>query len=167
MNSAVDFVKSQEIDAKDIKTVQYNLNPRYEYDEKTRRSYISGYELTQTILVKIRDMGKTGKILAGLPDLGINQIGSISFEIDEPEKYLSEARNQAFDKVKIKAEEMAKKTGVRLGKAINFSEYRDGTPTPYYETLGKGGMGQATIAPSIQPGTQEITVQVSVTYEIR
>jgi len=167
MNSVIDFVKSQGIDEKDIKTTQYNLNPRYEYDERTRKSWISGYTLTQTILVKIRDLAKVGKILGGLPELGINQIGSISFEVDEPEKYLAEARDKAFDKAREKAKEMAEKNGVRLGKIINFSEYQGREPIPYYETFNKEIAAPAATLPSIQPGSQEVTVQVSVTYEIK
>lgn len=169
MNEAVNYIKSQGIDPKDVKTTQYNLSPVYVYDEKNGRNYISGYELTQTVLVKVRDLSKVGKILGALPGFGINQIGQISFEVDEPEKYLTEARNKAFEKAKEKARQMVKENGVDLGKIINFSEYRGGpVPIPYYETLGRGG-GEAVkaTAPSIEPGTQEVTVNVSVTYEIK
>lgn len=167
MNSAIDFIKSQGVDSKDIKTVQYDLSPRYEYNEEKKRSFISGYQMTQTVLIKIRDLTKPAKILGGLPELGINQINSITFEIDEPEKYLAEARNQAFAKAGQKAKEMAGANNVKLGKIINFSEYQGGGPIPYYETLGMGGAGAIKSAPSIQPGSQEITVSVSITYELK
>ncbi len=167
MNEAINYIKSQGVDEKDIKTTQYNLSPRYEYDEKSRKTFVSGYTLTQTVLVKVRDLSKVGKILGGLPELGINQIGSISFEVDDPEKYLAEARKQAFDKAKLKAEEMAATNNVKLGEVITFSEYQGGQPGPYMETLGKGGGGAAQVAPSIQPGTQEVTIQVNITYEIK
>lgn len=168
MNAAIDFAKSKGIEEKDIKTTDYNLSPRYEYDEKTKKTFISGYTLTQTILVKIRDLNKVAEILAGLPALGINQISSISFDIDDQEKYLSEARNQAFDKVKEKAMAMTEKNGVKLGQVINFYEYQ---PISYYpQTKAAMGMGReeaAPVLPQIQPGSQEVTVQVSVTYEIK
>ena len=168
MNAAIDFIKSKGIDEKDIKTTEYNLSPRYEYDEKTRTSYITGYTLTQTVSVKIRDLNKVAEVLSGLPPLGINQISSISFDVDDPEKYLSDARGQAFDKVKEKAKAMADKNGVTLGEIINFYEYQS---IPYYgnlKTLGMGGGAEAAPAlPQIQPGTQEVTMQVSVTYEIK
>lgn len=168
MNSAVSFIKSQGVDEKDIKTVEYNLSPRYEYDEKTKKTSISGYSLTQSVLVKVRELGKTAEILGGLPELGINQIGSISFDIDEPEKYLTEARDQAFNKAKTKAGEMAAKNNVRLGKVINFSDYQSGPIPYYYDSFGKGGqMETLSSAPSIQPGSREVTVNVSVTYEIK
>ncbi|MEK7122155.1 MAG: SIMPL domain-containing protein [Patescibacteria group bacterium] len=167
MNAAIDFIKSKGIDAKDIKTTQYDLRPRYEYDEKKKSSFISGYQMTQTVLVKIRDLIKPAEILGGLPELGINQIDSIAFEIDDQEKYLAEARNQAFAKARQKAEEMAKTNNVKLGKIINFSEYQNGGgPIPYYY----GGLERTEsvkIAPSIQPGTQEITVSVNITYQIK
>jgi uncharacterized protein YggE len=167
MNAAINFAKSQGIEEKDIKTTEYNLSPRYEYDEKTKKTFISGYTLTQTVLVKVRDLNKAAEVLGGLPALGINQISSISFDIDEPEKYLSEARNQAFDKAKEKAKAMAEKNGVKLGRVINFYEYQS---TPYYQNvkaLGMGGAGAAQTLPQIQPGSQEVAIQVGVTYEIK
>ncbi len=168
MKAAIDFVKSQGIDEKDIKTTDYNLSPKYEYDEETRESSISGYTFTQTVLVKIRDLDKTADILAGLPPLGINQIGSISFDIDEPEKYLSDARNQAFDKAKEKAAAMAEKNGAKIVRVINFYEYQ---PLTYYGTKAVSGLGgaesAAPIVPQIEPGSQEVTVQVNVVYEIK
>ncbi len=169
MKAAIDFVKSQGIDEKDIKTTDYNLSPKYEYDEKTKKTFISGYTLTQTVLVKIRDLNKVADVLAGLPPLGINQISSISFDIDDPEKYLSEARDQAFNKVKEKAVAMAEKNGVNLGQVINFYEYQ---PLNYYgqtkTAMGLGGgEAAAPVLPQIQPGSQEVTVQVSVVYEIK
>lgn len=167
MNLAIDFVKSQGIDEKDIKTTQYNLSPRYEYDEKTKKTFISGYVLTQTVLVKVRDLNKVAEVLAGLPELGINQINQVSFEIDEPEKFLTEARNKAFDKVNTKAKEMAEKNNVKLGKVINFSEYQEYTPVYRgLEAMGGGGADALPI-PQIQPGTEEVTVNVSATYEIK
>ncbi|MEK7496044.1 MAG: SIMPL domain-containing protein [Patescibacteria group bacterium] len=168
MNAAIDFIKSQGIDEKDIKTTQYNLSPRYEYDEKTKKTFISGYTLIQNVLVKVRDLNKVAEVLGGLPDLGINQIGAISFEIDEPEKFLAEARNKAFDKADIKAKEMAEKNNIKIGKVINFSEYQNYAPVYRgLEAMGKGRADAFPMLPQIQPGTEEVTVNVSVTYEIK
>ncbi len=167
MKAAIDFIKAQGVEEKDVKTTNYNLSPKYEYDEETRKTFISGYALTQTISVKIRDLDKTADILAGLPSLGINQIGSISFDIDEPEKYLSDARSQAFDKAREKAVSMAEKNGVKIVRVINFYEYQ---PVSYYGTKAVSGLGgaesSAPIVPQIEPGSQEVTIQVNVVYEI-
>lgn len=171
VSEAINFVKSQGVEAKDIRTTGYNLSPDYVYDEKTRRSYISGYTITQTVTVKIRDLSKVGKILGGLPELGINQISGVNFSVDEPEKYLAEAREKAFRAVREKAEAMAKVNGVKLGKVLNVSEYQGRPVYPYYaksETaFGTGGGDIVMSAPTIEPGSEEVTVSVTVNYELR
>mgnify|MGYP001598211305 FL=1 len=168
INKALDFVKSEGVESKDIKTAGYNLSPRYKYDQKTGRSSIDGYTLTQTVIVKIRDLSKVGRIMGGLPSRGINQIGSLSFDIDDPDKFLNEARKEAFEKALAKAEAMAEQNNVKVRRVINFSEFSGGYPGPiplYAEALGKGGVG-GPVSPTIEPGSQEVTVQVSVVYEI-
>src|SRR3989338_7909114 len=168
MNAAIDFVKGKGIKAKDIKTTNYNLSPRYEYDESRRQSFITGYTLTQTVSVKVRNLGGVAKILGGLSGLGVNNIGSVSFEVDEPDKYLDEARVEAFNKASKKASEMASLNGVRIKRVVNFGEYQSGPIYPYgsFDLAGKGGGEAMSSVPSIEPGTEEITIQVSITYEI-
>lgn len=171
MKTAVDLLKNKGVNEKDIRTSGYNLNPRYEYDETSKKSYISGYTMTQTAFVKVREIGKVADILGALPEIGVNQISSISFEVDEPEKYLKEARDKAIEEAKDKAKTMAKKAGFSLGKIINLYEYQGGNQPVYYgesmKAVGMGGGDVAYSTPTIQAGSQEITVQASITYEIR
>ncbi len=169
MKTAIDMLKSKGIEEKDVKTTQYDLSPRYEYIESSKKTIISGYTLTQTVLVKIRDLNKVADILGTLPDLGINKISSVSFEVDEPEKYLKEARDKAFETARLKARDMAKKNGVALGKILNIYEYQNGgTPRPYYyETKAMGAADVSASIPTIQPGSQEITIQATITYSIK
>lgn len=171
INNALDFIKSEGVDPKDIKTADYNLSPNYRYDEKRGVSSIDGYTLSQTVLVKIRDLGKAGKILVGLPSRGINQIGGLNFSIENPDKFLNEARKEAFAKARAKAEAMAEQNDMKIKGVVTFNEYGGGYPGPIYmraEAFGKGGDVAPTPAPpSIEPGSQEVTIQVNVTYEIR
>lgn len=168
MSSAIDFIKNQEVDVKDIKTINYNLSPRYKYNEARKQSFIADYILIQTTLVKIRDLNKVAKILGGLSELGVNQISSVSFEVDEPDKYLSEIRMEAFTKAHEKAATMAALNGVKIKRIINFSEYQNLPIHPYgfLELAEKNDNGAMLPAPPMEPGTEEITIQVNVTYEI-
>ena len=172
MNRAIGVIKAENVDAKDIQTSGYNLSPRYEYDEKTRATSISGYVLTQTVFVKIRDFSKISKILSSLPALGINQISSLSFEIDNQDKYIAEIRGSAFEKARDKAKEMAAQNHAHLGGVVTFSEYQN-YPGPIYRSYDSKneafGMGVSApvAAPSVEPGSHEVTVNVSVTYEIK
>ena len=168
MNRAIDFIKSKGIDSKDIQTAGYNLSPKYEYDETRKKTFISGYTLTQTVYVKIRDFSKISEILSVLPGMGVNNISSLTFDIENQDKFLNEARGQAFTKAFEKAREMAKQNGVSLSRVITFSEYQNNYPiysTVKLEMSGSGGMIPTT--PTIEPGSQEVKVNVSVTYEIR
>ncbi|HZX01199.1 MAG TPA: SIMPL domain-containing protein [Candidatus Paceibacterota bacterium] len=168
VTAAVDYVKSQGVDDKDIRTSSYDLSPKYVYNDTTRKSYIDGYTMTQTTSVKVRDLNKVADILGGLSERGVNQIGSVTFTVDDPDKYLDQARADAFNKAAAKAKLMAEVNRVRIVRVTNFYESQGG-PIPYYDTYSKGGgaLGMGTsVAPSISAGSSDLTVQVSVTYEI-
>jgi uncharacterized protein len=168
MNSAIAFVKQQGIKDADIKTTGYNLYPRYTYERETGNSRIDGYELNQSVSIKIRDLTSIGKILSGLVSLGVNQAGSLQYSIENPEGQRAAARQQAFANAYEKARQMARQNGVSIARVINFSETNFGGPILYERAYpmmasGKGG----DMAPTTEPGSEETTVNVSVTYEIR
>src|SRR3989338_1703408 len=108
MTAATKFVKGEGVLEKDMKTTSYSLQPNYQYNPTTQRNFITGYTLTQTLTIKVHDLNKVAKIIAGLTPLGVNQIGGVNFSIENENTVLSEARNDAFKKAKAKAEEMAK-----------------------------------------------------------
>lgn len=168
VTAAVEYVKSQGVEDKDIQTSSYDLSPKYFYNETTRKNYIDGYTMTQTTSVKVRDLNKVASILGGLSERGVNQIGSVVFTVEDPDKYLDQARIDAFNKVSAKAKLMAEVNNVRIVRVTNFYESQGG-PVPYYDTYGKGGglgIEAMSVAPSISTGSSDLTVQVSVTYEI-
>jgi uncharacterized protein YggE len=172
MNAVLQFVKAQGIDDKDMTTTNYDLSPNYQYDKNTQRNFITGYTLTQTVQVKVRDLNKVATVLGGLAPLGVNQIGGVNFTFDDPEKFLAVARADAFVKVEAKAKEMATSAGVSLGSIVTVAEnnYVPG-PSPLYmsanSAAGLGGAEAAISVPTIQPGTQDVTDDVSITYELR
>src|SRR3989344_5578225 len=65
MSAVINNIKSNGIDAKDIKTTNYDLQPNYSYDKNTGRSYIYNYTLTQTVFVKVRDLEKVATVIGG------------------------------------------------------------------------------------------------------
>lgn len=168
MNKTIDFVKEQGVDVKDIQTAGYNLSPKYAYNESTGRSYISGYTLTQTVYITIRDFSKISAILGTLPTLGVNNISSLSFDIEDQDTALADARNQAFEKAFAKAKEMADKNGVKIKRVVTFSDYQNA----YYPVYNNSIKAMATdsvagaATPNIEAGSQEVKVNVSVTYEL-
>jgi len=170
MNLVLAAVKGLGIDPKDITTSQYNLYPEYDYGTITRSgtNKIIGYNLTQEVSIKVRDLQKVDEILDGGIKAGANQVGSLSFEIDDTGPVKKQAREMAFQKAREKAQEMSEQAGVRLGRVVTFSEDAGYYPVPYGNfAMEAKSMGDAVpmMAP-VEPGQKELTMNVSVTYEI-
>lgn len=165
MNKIIKAMKDLGVEEEDLKTTNYNVSPNYQYHDG--KSEIIGYQIAQTLEVKIRDLEKVGDILNQAAVAGANQVGSLSFTFDDPEKLNTEARQKAIDNAKTKAQDLAKALGVSLGKVVSFSESSYGQPTPMYyanEALGKGVDSAPT--PEVQTGENEINISVSLSYEI-
>jgi uncharacterized protein YggE len=161
MNSILKEIKSLGIEEKDIQTIRYNLTPDYEFQDGRR--IFKGYVLEQEIKVKIRDFSKVGEVLEKATQQGANLISQISFEIEDPEKYLEKAREEAINKAKEKAQKISQKTGIKLEKIINV--YEDFRGIPILET---GSMKiQSSAIPEIQPGEQEFKVRITLVYQIK
>lgn len=174
MNKAIAFVKANGVDDKDIKTQNYSLQPRYQYSNCPKPGMVCpppeivGYEIDQTVLVKVRDFAKVGDILAGVVNNGANSVSSFQFTIDDPTSVQDMARAEAIQKAKVKAEALAKTGGFSVGRLLGITEGGN-YPRPMmldYAAKGFGG-AEASVAPSIAPGSQETTVTVTLQYEIK
>lgn len=177
MTALIDFIKKEGIKSEDIKTIGYYLNPQYDYswclegknDHRQCPPKIVGYELNQTVEIKIRDFDKVNKIVGGLSEKGANQITNVSFEIDDIEDYKNLARIEALNKIEKRVKLISQKTSIKLGKIINISE--SGIYPPVYRVSQEMAKGLSSPQPApeaqIEPGLQEITVTLSVSYEIK
>lgn len=171
MNDIVNAIKGLGVDAKDIKTTNYNLNPVYNWTEKDGQKLI-GYEVSQRADIKIRDLNKIGDVIAQTTAKGANQVGDISFTIDDEYLLKNEARALAITKAKEKAEIIATQTGMKLGKIKGVFE-NSVMPSPIYSyTNASKQMMDASAAPeiaapSIESGQNEIKVEVTLNYEIK
>ncbi len=175
MNAVIDEVKKQGVEEKDLKTTVFNISPRYEWLEKEAcipacpagRRVLVGYEISQTLQVKIRDLAKVGDIIQDAASAGANQVGVLQFVIDKQDELQKQARGQAIEKAKIKAKEMAEQLGMKLVRITNFSE--NGLPPIFQQSynIAEESMGRSgAAAPQIQTGENKIRAIVSITYEI-
>jgi len=164
MNTIIGMMKEEDIEEKDLKTINFSIYPRYEWQEEVPgRRVLAGYEVRQTLQVKIRDMGRIGKVIELAVDNGANQVGDISFTVDNKDEFKQQARKEAIEKTKKKAKELANELGVSLGKIIRFSE-SDSSPSYYRDELMMKVGGET---PQIETGENDIRVTVSITYRIR
>lgn len=167
-NTVTSYLKKQGIEDKNIKTISYNIFPQYKYSLSGGKPQIVGYQVEQSIEVKIRDLDKVSSILDGAVTAGVNQISGPNLEIDNPEKLRSEARAKAIEDAKRKAHELESQVGLSLGKIVNFVEnYGGNYPPPIYLKAEADGRGGYSAGPSIPTGENEIVVNVSLTYQIK
>lgn len=166
MTKVTDFLKSKGVNESDIQTSGYNLYPQYNYNQNQQPPPITGYSQSQQVSVKIRDLNLLKTVTAGLTGQGVNQIDNLTFSIDDPDKLRSEARQKATDKARAKADELASKLGVKLGKVVNFSEGVGVEPVYGYALADASGYGGGGSSP-IQPGSQDVNVTVTLTFELK
>ncbi len=166
-NAVSAFLKKQGVDDKDIKTSGYNITPRYKYPLYGGQPTITGYQVTQSYEIKVRDLTKISAILDGLVSSGANQVNNLGLQIENPDALKSQARKLAIDAAKKKAAELEKQVGISLGKIINFVEGSSGYPVPMYYDTKAVGMGGGSSEPAISTGENDIIINVTITYQIK
>lgn len=166
MNAVLEAIKAQGIAEEDIKTTGYYLSPSYEYDENGNYTE-TGYTLDQTVEVRLTDFEKIGSLISASSTAGANYVGGVEFTVDNPDAAKAEAREEAIARAKDKAEQIAEQSGLKLGDLVSYYEYSysDGGKGGYYDY----GESMETYAamPSIEPGEEEITLTVTLSYQIR
>lgn len=179
-NTVLDALKKAGIEEKDIKTVSYNINPKYEYSNSVCTAYscppskstIVGYEVSQSIEVKVREIEKAGDMLALVGSLNVSNVSGLNFVIDDMDAAKAEVRKQAIQDAKEKAKVISKELGVKFDEIISFYESgQDGYPTPMMSEMSYGGTAYATMdakmAPSLPAGENKLTTMVTITYSIK
>ena len=159
-------LKRAGIEDRDIQTSSINLNPEYQYDQN-RPPRLTGYRATNTVNVKFRDLKRTGSILDALVAEGANQINGPNLTIDKPESALDEARTRAIANGRARADLYARTLGMRVVRLISVSEgggYHVPPPMP----MGAVMMAERGAADTkIDPGTQQLQVSVSMSFELQ
>lgn len=178
MNDAIAAVRGFGVAEKDIKTTGYNIYPRYEYQRSTilcnefgcppGNQILTGYEVSQSVSVKVRKIEEAGAILSKIGGIGVSQVSGLTFSLDKEDEVKSEARAIAINDAEAKAAVLAKQLGVKLVRIVNFSESGD-FPIYYGKAaaLGMGGTDASAPVLEIPVGENTITSNVTITYEIR
>ena len=160
-------VKELGVSEPDIKTTSYNLSPFYEM--VADRSQVTGYNATQQLTVKIRDLSKAGEIIAAAVKQGANLASDVNFTVEDLEKVKEQARVLALADAKAKVGKLAKTAGVRLGKVVGFWEnYLSSPESDLAAAYGKGGEGGGGGGASVvSPGQLEVVIEMSLIYKVK
>ena len=124
---------------------------------------ITGYQASNQLAIRFRDVRKAGPILDALVAEGVNQINGPSFSVEEMDAALDEARTNAIGKARARAELYAKAAGMRVKRILAISEGGGSSPPPPPRPMLMAAKSYDT---AIEPGEQELTVSVSVSFEL-
>lgn len=176
-NDIIAYLKGEGVDEKDIQTTDYSVYPQYDYNNAVcaggycppGKQTLRGFQVSQTLTVKVRDTKKAGDLLSGVGSRGVASVSGLNFTIDDQDALEAEARDKAIKKAGAKAEALADSLGVDIVRIVGFSE--NGNYPIYYAkaemSMAADSRGAAAPSPEIPVGQNKITSNVSVTYEIR
>ena len=177
-NAIIAYLKGAGVEEKDIKTISYSVNPKYEYSQGVctpsscppSKQTLTGFEVYQSLEVKVQDPKKAGELLSGVGGKGASEVSGLSFTVEDEDRLKADARKEAIADAEAKADELADQLGVKIIRVVGFYEDSGGYQ-PYY---GKGGIAmdsmsvrEAAPAPQIPAGENKIVSNVNITYEIR
>ena len=179
--AALAAVRSLGVADKDIKTENYSSYPKYEWQQKvlnqmcvngycppSGKQIITGYEVSQAVTITVRNLESVNSLVDALAKANITEMQGPSFAIDKQDDLKAQARKQAIEKARAKAEVLAGDLGVSLVRVISFSEGQNNYPIyAVMKAQSLADSGTAAPAPELPQGQQKITSNVTVTYEIR
>lgn len=179
MNAILAYLEAEGVSENDIRTDNYNLNQQYRYEERVCPfgSYCppgeripDGFEVYQNVTVKVRDLEAAGGLIAGVGERGATNVSSLMFTIDDESALRAEARSEAIEDAKVKAQVLADELDMSLDRIVSFYENERGYPMPYYDSkMGMGGdvMNEAAMAPELPTGENLIRSNVTITYQLK
>jgi len=158
------------IEKRDIQTANFSVQPQYVYsDRRDQNGYplpprISGYQVSNNVSVKLRNLDKLGSLLDSAVNVGANQINSITFAVNNTAPLLAKARRAAMADAIAKAKLYADAAGVKLGAIISISEGGGGAPPRFAPmALSRGAPGQEV---PVASGELTFSKQVSVVWKL-
>jgi uncharacterized protein YggE len=155
------------VQKKDLQTSGLNVSPNYDYSNGgTPR--LNGYQASESVSAKLRDLGRAGDAIGKAVAAGGNavRVNGVSLDLEDTGALVSSARDKAFAEAKAKAEQYAKAAGRTLGEVVSIAEDVPTTsPTPMQYAAAGAGLDKASVP--IQPGSQDVSVSVTVVFSMR
>lgn len=168
INKITADLKTLGVEEKNIKTVNYSVNPNYDYTAGSQK--ITGYIVNADIQVKLKPIDKANDAIDIATKDGATNVGGIQFVLDEKKKLELEdqARKEAINAAKEKAKSISNASGIRLGRLVDVQE----TGTPNYpmpmmamKAEDSRAAGQAAPATELNPGENKVATTVTLSYE--
>jgi len=164
MQSVIDRIKALGVSERDIQTTGINLGAMYDYNQQTQRQVFRGYQASNRVSVKLRDIQRTGEVLDALVAAGATDLSGPDWSIDDDTAARAQARRQAMETARAQALEYARAAGFSGLRLLEVSEtIARQPPTPFVGALRAEAQDAST---PVQPGMVQAGVTVRVIYEM-
>lgn len=166
MTKVLAALRKSGVAERDIQTATINLSPQYRYAQN-EPPVITGYQASNQVTVRFRDIAKSGTILDTLVREGANNISGPNLTVDKPEGALDEARVDAVKKARARAELYAQAAGLKVDRILAISE-GGALPTPPMPMMAmRATAGMAADKLEVVAGERELNVTVSVRFLLK
>jgi len=154
------------VQKRDLATSGLSIAPEYDYSN-TGTPRLRGYQVSESLTAQLRDLGRAGEAIGRAVAAGGSaiRVNGISLDLEDTGALVSSARSKAFADARTKAQQYAKAAGRDLGEVVSITEAVS-TPTPIAMPYAAMDSAKSASVP-IQPGSQDVSVSVSVVFAIR
>lgn len=166
MTRVVAAIRAAKVPDKDIQTTRIAVSPRYNYQDR-KGPQITGYQASNTVRVRVRDLARSGDVLDALVKSGANQVNGPDFGIENEDAALDEARRAAVAKARARAELYASAMGMRVKRVVEVVE--NGAMRQPPMPMMRMAMADSVAAappPPVAPGEIPLSVSVSVKFAL-
>lgn len=171
MAELIAALKGSGIEARDIQTSGFSVNPNYVYsDERDANGYslppkINGYQVSNTVTVVVRKLDTLGTILDKSVTVGANTVNGVSFSVADPSELYNQARKAAFADAQAKAELYAGVAGSALEDIVTISETQGfNQPQPIAMYAMRADAAAAPVP--VEAGEMSFAISVNVQWEL-
>ncbi len=163
MRGVIDSLRKLGVAERDIQTSTLSLQPVYDYRSDGQQPRLIGYNLTNAVAVTIRDLDRVGEAIDAALEAGATTLDGVTFRVEDQARAEKQARQAAIAEAKAKAQTLADAAGVSITGVASISETVSPVPYPVYYGRDELAAGETT---PVEPGTNEVSVSVSVVYVI-
>ncbi|MDO6415756.1 SIMPL domain-containing protein [Sphingomonas sp. BIUV-7] len=162
MTATIAALRKAGVADRDIRTASLRLSPQYRYQDN-QPPVLTGYQASNQVSVRFREIAHAGSILDALVAAGANQIDGPSFTVDKPEPALDEARTQALATAKARAELYARAAGLHVKRIVRIGESGGAEPPIRPMMMMARAKGDST---PVEPGEETLSITLQVTFEL-
>ena len=166
MRAVIDQIKELGVDDDDIQTTGINLNPVYDYNRETRKNVLRGYQVSNRVSVKLRDLDDTGRLLDAIVVAGATDISGPSFAFEADQEAKDEASMRGFEAAMERAKAYADRLGYDEVKVLEIRQsIQRKSPVVARQAVAMAAEAADMSAP-VQPGVVSTGVSISVKFEL-